>query len=352
MGRRGSYQKYSIEKRQRILSAYDDGEDWRDVATLLGVNVRSALGWIREAESGEPRRQHGGHRKKKLTDEQIDTMVEWLSDDPTMTLHIMKMRVMAEFEVDVCLSTISAYMNCRLLTIKKLHHVSETMNSMENKQKRKKYVEELEAYRQAGMRLVWMDETNINLHCTRNQGWSIRGTRARIAVSSTRGANLHIIGAIDENGFLDYTVKRGSFNKTTFQQWLRRLLDALRAQSNQPNVIICDNAPCHSGAEDILFEPQYSDQKVLRLGPYSPALNPIEGIWSILKSKIKADMRLGYNDMLRGDPSNNLTKQEFRMRFLENIALGAKNVVLPQHCRNMVKHVTEHFKDVLLLKDL
>lgn len=352
MGRRGPYRKYSNENRLRIVSAYEDGEDWRSVATLLNVNIRSALGWIRDAESGKPRRKHGGHMKKKLTEEQIDSMVEWLSDDPTMTLNIMKMRVTAEFEVDLCLSTISSYLNCRLLTIKKLHLVSETMNSFENKRKRKIYVEKLENYRQAGMRLVWMDETNINLHCTRNQGWSIRGTRARVAVTSSRGANLHIIGAIDETGFLDYTVKRGSFNKITFQQWLRRLLDKLRACSNQTNVIICDNAPCHSDAEAVFQEPQYVEQKLLRLGPYSPALNPIEGIWSILKSKIKAQMRLGYNDMLQGDLTNNLTKQEYRMRFLENIATEAKNVVLPQHCRNMVKHVTEHFKDVLLLKDL
>lgn len=331
MAGRGPYRKYTLMDRQRIVAAYHNGEDWQSVAKVLNVNSRTSLDWVTEAETGEPRKKHGGHCKRKLTETQIDTIVDWLGNDPTMSLHLIKLRVLAEFDIDVCISTIGLYLKCRLVTLKKLHHISETMNSTENKVKRKVYVEQLQGYIQMGMRLVWMDETNFNLHCSRNEGRSVRGTRARITVANSRGSNLHIIGAIDERGFIDYTIKRGSFNKESFQQWLKRLLDVLQEQSNQPAVIICDNAPAHTGAESVFLDPHYIGHKLLRLGPYSPALNPIEGIWSILKSKIKSSMRDGYDQMLRGDPNNILTKQEWRMQFLERIAMDAKYVVLPQH---------------------
>ncbi len=54
-------------------------------------------------------------------------------------------------------------------------------------------------------------------------------------------------------------------------------------------VLEIDNAPCHSGIEEILSKPEFSGNVILRLGPYSPMLNPIESIWSVLKSEVKKD---------------------------------------------------------------
>ena len=39
-------------------------------------------------------------------------------------------------------------------------------------------------------------------------------------------------------------------------------------------VLVCDNAPCHSSIDDVLS----GGATLLRLSPYSPALNPIETV--------------------------------------------------------------------------
>ncbi len=50
-------------------------------------------------------------------------------------------------------------------------------------------------------------------------------------------------------------------------------------------VIVIDNIPCHSVMEEILNEEEFIGSRVLRLSHYSPMFNPIENIWSILRSE-------------------------------------------------------------------
>jgi transposase len=54
-------------------------------------------------------------------------------------------------------------------------------------------------------------------------------------------------------------------------------------------VIVCDNAPCHSRLEAVT---NGTTVTLLRLGPYSPMLNPIEAIWSKVKCYTKTHLRV------------------------------------------------------------
>lgn len=59
-------------------------------------------------------------------------------------------------------------------------------------------------------------------------------------------------------------------------------------------VVVTDNAPAHSGVEESVREMLAADGilngsklVILRLAPYSPMLNPIEGCWSVLKASMR-----------------------------------------------------------------
>ena len=130
------------------------------------------------------------------------------------------------------------------------------------------------------------------------------------------------------------------------------LLDKLRGHDTRKVVIICDNAPCHSGLESTFARRENENYELLRLGPYSPALNPIGGIWSALKSVIKEKMRLTYSNMLNGYTGRLTSKTEWRMRYLEDIAVEARSVIRPDHCFQMVTHVKQRYMDVLQFRDL
>ena len=73
---------------------------------------------------------------------------------------------------------------------------------------------------------------------------------------------------------------------------------------NGPVVLVIDNASIHSGLEEIVQEPKLGNHPnlriqydclsiygqsycILKLGPYSPMLNPIESAWSAFKAEVK-----------------------------------------------------------------
>ena len=203
----------------------------------------------------------------------------------------------------------------------------------------------LEAY---GKSIIYTDETNINLFCTRHFGRATRGQRVRVPMASSKGRNLHIIGAISANGLVKFTIKRGSFNAELYKEWMRELLRELSDNNDERSyVVVCDNAPCHTHLEEVFH---HQDFQLVRLGPYSPALNPIEIIWSVLKSRIKVNMREQYAQILEGDPSQCLSKQEWRMRCLESIVSNLSSCITPTVCANAVKHV-QSFYDAALRGD-
>ncbi|CAI2737197.1 unnamed protein product, partial [Dicrocoelium dendriticum] len=265
----------------------------------------------------------------------VDSLVEWVSAEPTITLAKLRLRLKAEFDVEVCTSTVARYLDGRLITMKKLHTIPESLNTQVNKQRRKLFVLQLLHFQAEGREPMWIDETNFNLFCSRTRGRSPRGSRAQCTVANSRGQNVHLVGAMTKDALIAFSVLRGSYNKQRCAQWLRQLLDTQGADVIERCLLICDNAPCHTDLENLFQEEQYRSGRLLRLSPYSPALNPIEGIWSIIKSYVKQAMRTRYGEMLRGDPDCVLSQSEWRIRFLEQVVSEARSRVTPRHCENM-----------------
>ena len=132
-------------------------------------------------------------------------------------------------------------------------------------------------------------------------------------MTSSQGRNLRMIRALCSQGIMKFTTKRGSYNSVSCKNRVRELICSLRDREIENPVIVCDNASCHSGLEQIFTGKEFRAATLLRLGPYSPALNPVEGkhsrvfllivcfigVWSILKSYIKTYMRQNYQSMLQ-----------------------------------------------------
>ncbi|RHY20467.1 hypothetical protein DYB32_009837 [Aphanomyces invadans] len=81
-------------------------------------------------------------------------------------------------------------------------------------------------------------------------------------------------------------------------------------------VIVLDNAPAHLQAETRSVP--HDDMVLLRLGPYSPMLNPIESCFGVLKAAIKRYLALRTDEMFDRRDFN--TYLEARMSLLENAA--------------------------------
>lgn len=338
---RKTYKKYSTQDRKRILDAADKGNDWSELAASLNVSYKTAHRWV--TDTNEIPLKRGGCKPRSLTEDEIETILTWIEVKPDITLREISSKIFGEFEKRVCISTVSNTLHGRMYSIKAVHVQPVAMNSLDNKTKRASYVNQLNEYIRAGKQVVWIDETNFNLFCRRKFGWSRVGFRAVQRLPTSRGPNIHLIGAIGTSGIIQLDRRRGSFKADSANEWVQRLLSRWEDSGNQLSdlVVVCDNAPCHSRLERIFDN---SAATLLRLSPYSPMLNPIETIWSKIKTEVKSNMTVP-----TAYPPN---VGEQRLAYLEGVIDNSKTQISTADCSRAIQHTTTFHPKALALEDM
>ena len=117
------------------------------------------------------------------------------------------------FQLRISKTSICNHLDKMMYTLKAVRFEPERCNSLENKQKRKEFVEQLLAYQGENRPIIFMDESNFNLHISRQAGRSLQGSRCSTLAAASRGANIHIIAAISSFGLVYHKIKHGAFKK-------------------------------------------------------------------------------------------------------------------------------------------
>jgi transposase len=350
---RGKYEKSSEVVRARIIAVSECGNDWSAVAAANGVRNHTAYNWVRNESSIQKPR--GGKREGngKINEMHVEAMVEMLNENPLLTLSELAGKLLQGHNVSVSRQTIARHLEGRLITLKNVHAQPEDANILRNRLLRKEYVQRIMAATGIGKYIVYIDESNVNLFLRRSQGRAPVGSRAVMKLPSSKGANIHMIGALTQTGIISFQRRRGNYKHQHCNAWLRELLQSIVAQGIQSHniAIVIDNAPCHSRAEEAVAE--FPGAELLRLAPYSPMLNPIESAWGVMKAVLKQKEAAQLPHLLAGPPANSgLTKTEWRLRFVEGIIDEVRQSVTPLMCMHFVNHTQAFFADALNLHDI
>lgn len=336
-----SYRRYNSIDRERIVDAALKLEDWGLLAASMGVNYKTAYSWVLSGKNNIERR--GSKKPKSLTNDEINEMITWLEESPTITLKSLKAKVFTNFRKHVSVTTVGNYLNGKLFTFKSLHYQPCAMNNIINKTKRAEYVHKLNEFIRMEKHVVWVDETNFNLFCRRTRGRAVSGSRAVLQLPTSKGPNVHVIGAISTYGVLTMDRRRGAFRSSNANEWMREVFQKWRHLGNslEDLVVVCDNAPAHCKLEEVFVG---TGATLLRLAPYSPMLNPIENIWSKLKNYVKSNMGVP----IVFPPSMG----EQRLQYLESMIDEAKLTVTIIDCGRSIQHSSTFHEAVIALGDM
>lgn len=132
--------------------------------------------------------------------------------------------------------------------------------------------------------LVFLDESGVNINMTRSYGRSIGKKRVVEKVPLKRSKRRSIVGAIRVDGTIRYRTFEGSINGKRFLEYLKvTLLPSIKPL----DIVIMDNLNVHKvkGVEELIMS---VGAIPLYLPAYSPDLNPIELMWSKVKSFLKS----------------------------------------------------------------
>jgi hypothetical protein len=110
-------------------------------------------------------------------------------------------------------------------TIKNVRFEPERANSVENKIKRKFLFEKLLNFQSGDLPICFMDETNFNIHISRSDARSLKGTRFTTLAAGFKGCNIHTIGCMSNIGVIQYEIRRGAFRSEQACDWVRNVYE-------------------------------------------------------------------------------------------------------------------------------
>ncbi|XP_017486970.1 PREDICTED: uncharacterized protein LOC108375357 isoform X4 [Rhagoletis zephyria] len=314
---------YSDQDRSRVAEAANRTDDRLSRSASLEVTSESE----KILKTGE--------KTSSLTAEEVHTIVEWIEENSTLTLTQIEVKVYYAFNKEVPISTIYNFLKGRLYTTKKELHHPLTINSAANKSKRAKYVRALNNFIQAGKQIIYIDETKFKFFCRDPQG-------------DCRAVHIHLIGAIATSGLIMMDRRRRSFKPEHVCSWMHIVLHRWVVMGNNlaDLVVVCDNAaPCYNHLiNGINTFNATAKATLLRLSPYSPMLNPMEIIWSKIKTYVNANV----DGLDRSGPG---VSKKWLFYFERRID-KARATIVDGDCSNAIEHTTSFHPDALSLDDM
>ena len=274
----------SLEKRDILVAAYENGNDYIQIAEYLGMKKRMAYALIkRYKDTGMVEAlPTGGNRSSVLNDEMKRVLISFVEEKPTSTLMELAGKLREQFPETQMPSrmTISRALDGEMYTLKMLRSIPVEWNSDRVKDERKVYTEWLLDICPSKS-VIYLDECGFNIWTARTHGRSFRGQRAVRIVSGQRGKNLTVLLAVSpQHGLVHFTLVDGGMTKELFGLFLGEVSTLL---GDEELVLIFDIAPAHRDPPTLqspLHDHQY-------LPKYSPFLNITEMAISCLKSHAK-----------------------------------------------------------------
>ena len=133
-------------------------------------------------------------------------------------------------------------------------------------------------------KLVFIDESAARTNMTRLRGRGRRGQRVRDHAPYGHWNTTTMIGSIRLDGTISCMAVDGATTCDVFREYVRQVLcPTLRPG----DIVVADNLSAHKDREsETLIEARGAHLEFLP--PYSPDFNPIENMWSKVKTHLRA----------------------------------------------------------------
>ena len=150
-----------------------------------------------------------------------------------------------------------------------------------SEEKREEYAETIKSI--ALEKLVYIDESGIDIGICKDRGWGKKGEKLIGKKSGKYYQRINIIAGYVNNKSIAPGVFNGSCNTELFETWVAEFLIK---ELKPGQFVVMDNAAFHKSkrTRELI---ESVGCIVIFLPPYSPDLNPIEKFWANMKRWIK-----------------------------------------------------------------
>ena len=189
-------------------------------------------------------------------------------------------------------------------------------------------------------RLLFIDETGINLSMTRAYARAPLGERACDAVLKNWGDNVTVTAALTLEGIVAPMMLHGAMNGRAFEAYVEQ---CLAPELRCGDVVVLDKLGAHK-AECVRALVEARGARLVFLPSYSPDFNPIEHAWSKLKARLRKDAPQARTCTSFRPPRHHtqrLARLVFKLRLPRSMflrtALDQKRMLFPEPCDRLVR---------------
>lgn len=281
------------ELRRRGVSSVQQGQSPEVVARALGISRATIYGWLARYRQGGwqalDARKRGG-RPPKLDAKAL----RWIDQTVTLknplqlqftfalwTSKMIKQLIARRFQVKLSKASV-----CRLLGQLGLTPQRPIWRAYQQKPEEvqrwlhEEYPKIRELAHHMKAQIFFGDEAGVRSDHHAGTSWGVKGKTPLVSSTGARfGVNM--ISAVSAQGECRFMVVKGRVGARTFIQFIRRLIYGAQRMI----FLIVDRHPAHKARSVCRFIETIQDRfRLFFLPPYSPELNPDEGVWNDVKN--------------------------------------------------------------------
>jgi hypothetical protein len=186
-----------------------------------------------------------------------------------------------------------------------------------------------------GAWLVFEDESGQGLRPPKGRTWGRRGATPVVRVTGGHNTRVSLAALIAVKPgcrprliYRVHRARRGDNRKGFTETDYARLLDAAHARLGGPLVVIWDNLNTHVSRAMAELIAARDWLTVCRLPAYASELNPVEGVWSVLKRSL-ANLAKRDIGQLTGLVKTRLRRMQYRPGLVEGFLAGTRLNLTP-----------------------
>ena len=176
MAPRRNYKKIPVIDKVRLRESFNRGEDFLELAKILGINRTTAYSIVNRDQDKE----RGGNRQTKVDDEMKTAIADYLESNPLLTLNEVNFRFRANLpqKQTISIKILSRSIDGLAYTLKQNRESPAQRNAPETLAAWKQYAEWILSADAVGAEKIYVDEFGVNILTKRSFGRALRRERA------------------------------------------------------------------------------------------------------------------------------------------------------------------------------
>lgn len=285
--------KTLTELRKRGVASVQQGQSPEIVAQALGINRVTIYGWLsryRQGGWGALDAKKRGGRTAKLDGKALKWIYHTVTDKNPLqlrftfalwTARMVGQIIYQRFHIKLSKASVCRLLNQLGLTPQRPIWRAYQQKSEEVQRWLHEQYPRIKALARSHKALIFFgDEAGVRSDHHAGTTWGVKG---KTPVVSSTGARfgLNLISAVSAQGEFRFMTVRGRIRAAQFIEFIKRLMHGVERMV----FLIVDGHPVHKAKRVMRFVNSIPDRfRLFFLPPYSPELNPDEGVWNDVKN--------------------------------------------------------------------